>query len=356
MFNTKRIIILVVCLLGMMVLAAAGGGLYFRYWLTQPLAIGDGTIVVVDKGQTFSGMVHKLVAEEVIAEPYLFTAYGRATGMDRLLKAGEYSIPQGTTHAQLMDIISSGYNIVQHTVSLIEGRTLQENLSQWRDDNSRLKPMTPERQQQEINSLLSLDAPSPEGLFFADTYYFEAGNTELDILRRAHDRLMEVLQQEWDNRQPNLPYKTPYEALILASMIERETGVPEERGVIAGVFVRRLQQKMRLQSDPTVIYGMGDKYEGRIGRADLRRKTDWNTYTIPALPITPISLVGRDAIHAALNPVDGDELYFVARGDGSHVFSATLSEHNQAVRRYQLNRRADYRSTPVRAGVVDKQQ
>ncbi len=351
---SKRILIISACLLGMMVLACAGGALYFRYWLGQPLAAGTDTIVVVDRGQTFSGMVRKLVADGVIAEPYLFTAYGRSTGMDRQLKAGEYSIPSSTTHAQLMEIISSGYNIVQHTVSLIEGRTLQENLFQWREENSRLHLSAPEQQAQKINDLLSIEAPSPEGLFFADTYYYEAGNTELDILRRAHDRLIEVLEQEWLNRQPDLPYKTPYEALILASMIERETGVPEERGIIAGVFVRRLQQKMRLQSDPTVIYGMGDKYDGRIRRADLRAKTEWNTYTIPALPVTPISLVGRDAIHAALNPVAGKELYFVARGDGSHVFSATLSEHNQAVRRYQLNRRADYRSTPVRASVADK--
>ena len=158
-----------------------------------------------------------------------------------------------------------------------------------------------------------------------------------------------VLAEEWQNRAEGLPYKDPYDALIMASMIEKETGVPEERGEIAGVFVRRLRIGMRLQTDPTVIFGMGERYNGKITRADLLDPTPYNTYAIDGMPPTPIALVGREAIHAALHPVAGKSLYFVARGDGSHVFSDTLEAHNRAVREYQLKRRADYRSSPAPA-------
>jgi UPF0755 protein len=171
--------------------------------------------------------------------------------------------------------------------------------------------------------------------------------SDLDLLKQAHARLEQVLAEEWAQRAEGLPYREPYDALIMASMIEKETGVPEERGEIAGVFVRRLRIGMRLQTDPTVIYGMGERYNGRITRADLREPTAYNTYTIDGMPPTPIALVGREAINAALNPVDGRSLYFVARGDGSHVFSSTLEQHNRAVREYQIKRRADYRSSPA---------
>jgi UPF0755 protein len=170
--------------------------------------------------------------------------------------------------------------------------------------------------------------------------------SDLQLLRRAHDLLRQFLHQAWEERAQGLPYGSPYEALIMASIIEKETGVPEERGKIAGVFVRRLQRGMRLQSDPTVIYGMGERYAGRITRADLRRPTPWNTYLIDGLPPTPIALVGREAIRAALHPAEGEALYFVAKGDGTHRFSNTLEQHNRAVRQYQLQRRADYRSSP----------
>ena len=168
-----------------------------------------------------------------------------------------------------------------------------------------------------------------------------------DLLKQANARLEAVLAEEWDKRAEGLPYREPYDALIMASLIEKETGVPEERGEIAGVFVRRLRIGMRLQTDPTVIYGMGERYNGRITRNDLREPTPYNTYTIDGMPPTPIALVGREAIRAALNPVAGSSLYFVARGDGSHVFSNTLEQHNRAVREYQIKRRADYRSSPA---------
>ena len=184
----------------------------------------------------------------------------------------------------------------------------------------------------------------PEGRFFPDTYSFPRRTTGLDVLARALQRMDQVLAEEWEGRAPGLPLKTPYEALILASIIEKETGLAAERPQIAGVFVRRLNQGMRLQTDPTVIYGMGERFAGNIRRTDLQEATPYNTYLIRGLPPTPIALPGRAAIHAALHPAAGEDLYFVARGDGGHVFSATLDQHNQAVRDFQLRQRP--RQTP----------
>jgi len=187
----------------------------------------------------------------------------------------------------------------------------------------------------------------PEGRFFPDTYKYVKGMTDEQLLEQAFTRLDAVLAEAWKTRATGLPYSDPYQALIMASLIEKETGVPEERSEIAGVFVRRLAAGMLLQTDPTVIYGMGERYTGRITRADLREPSPYNTYLNPGLPPTPIALVGREAIRAALNPADGNSLYFVAKGDGSHVFSNDIDAHNQAVRQYQLKRRADYRSSPA---------
>ncbi|MFO6266438.1 endolytic transglycosylase MltG, partial [Pseudomonas aeruginosa] len=184
-------------------------------------------------------------------------------------------------------------------------------------------------------------------LEFPDTYRYTRGMRDIDILRKAYQRMQTILAKEWDGRSQDLPYRDAYQALIMASLVEKETGVPEERSQIAGVFVRRLQRGMLLQTDPTVIYGMGERYNGKITRADLREPTPYNTYVVPGMPPTPIALAGREAIRAALHPAEGETLYFVARGDGSHVFSSSLDEHNKAVREYQLKRRSDYRSSPA---------
>uniref|UniRef100_UPI001F557A2B endolytic transglycosylase MltG n=1 Tax=Pseudomonas mohnii TaxID=395600 RepID=UPI001F557A2B len=176
-----------------------------------------------------------------------------------------------------------------------------------------------------------------------------------ELLKTAYDRLNEVLAKEWERRAPDAPYTEPYQALIMASLVEKETGVPQERGQIAGVFVRRMAMGMLLQTDPTVIYGLGERYSGKLTRAHLKEPTPYNTYVIAGLPPTPIAMVGREAIHAALNPVAGNSLYFVARGDGSHVFSDDLDAHNNAVREFQLKRRADYRSSPAPATAPDTQ-
>jgi UPF0755 protein len=188
---------------------------------------------------------------------------------------------------------------------------------------------------------------SAEGLFFPDSYRYERGDSDWELLQRAHSALQSVLTQEWAQRAAELPYETPYEALIMASIIEKETGAPEEREQIAGVFVRRLQQGMRLQTDPTVIYGLGESFDGNLLRTHLKDAGNpYNSYRHRGLPPSPIALPGRAAIHAALHPAPGDAMYFVATGDGRHVFSATLAEHQRAVRKYQLRRKKDYRSSP----------
>ncbi|WP_281646944.1 endolytic transglycosylase MltG [Parendozoicomonas sp. Alg238-R29] len=332
-------------LLTLGVVFVGGFSLYFSSWLQRPVSDRD-IIFVVDKGDSFSAVTSRLVSEGLIHQPFLFKVYGRLTGQDTGLVAGEYSISPGTTVASLVEHLSSG-DVIQYSVTLVEGQTLSENLSGWKA--SRLELVLDSVDDERLKSILQIDALSSEGLFFSDTYFYEAGDTDISILRRAHRRLMNVLQEEWEGRQKGLPYKTPYDALVLASIVERETAVSKERPVIAGVFVRRLQKGMRLQSDPTVIYGMGEDYQGKIRRRDLNARTPYNTYRINGLPPTPIASVGREAIRAVLNPAEGSALYFVARGDGSHKFSNSLAEHNRAVRKYQLNRRENYRSTPVAA-------
>jgi len=187
----------------------------------------------------------------------------------------------------------------------------------------------------EILAAIGAEEKHPEGLFAPNTYVIEEGERDLDILRRLYQRQKRILAEEWAGRESGLPYNNAYEALIMASIIEKETGVAEERAQIAGVFVRRLQVGMRLQTDPTVIYGVGERYKGDITRAHLREDTPYNTYRRAGLPPTPIANPGRAAIHAALHPAEGDALFFVATGDGRHIFSATLAEHNRAVNRYQ---------------------
>lgn len=345
MLIIKRIFILATIVVLLATLVVSGFGLYFYRWLHSPVIVDEAAVVVVPRGESFVGITRTLLEKGIIDDGVLFRLFGRFSRLDRALKAGEYRVPAGMTHGDLAKLLASGVGI-QHAVTLVEGRTLQENLKQLQ--SSQLALTGNSERQTAINQLLTLDAESPEGLFFADTYHYEWGNTDVDVLRRAHDRLMQVLNEEWAQRMPDLPYNNAYEALILASMIERETAVPEERPIIAGVFVRRLRLGMRLQSDPTVIYGMGDRYNGSIRRSDLKRETDWNTYTREGLPKTPISLVGREAIRAALNPAEGKALYFVAKGDGTHAFNNTLADHNRAVHKYQRNRISNYRSTPLK--------
>jgi len=230
--------------------------------------------------------------------------------------------------------------LVQHKLTIVEGSRFTDVVAQLQKaiEAGLMKRVIEPDRYAEVFTEMTGEA-SPEGWIFPDTYHFPKGQTDKGFLRQAWQRMKETLARAWAQRQPDLPLKTPYEALILASIIEKETGAAEERPQIGGVFINRLKKGMKLQTDPTVIYGMGPDYKGNIRRSDLRKDTPYNTYVHAGLPPTPICMPGRESLRAALHPAEGKALYFVARGDGSHYFSATLKEHNRAVRKYQLMRK-----------------
>jgi UPF0755 protein len=315
-----------------------------RRW-RQPLNIpAQGFPLTVEAGDSLRAVVNTLHNEGVLAYPNLVVLYGRWTGLDQQIKRGEYLLPQHATAESMLHLLQSG-KVVQYQVTLPEGITLERALTILALQNELVHVL----EGPDDARILELINPrtQPEGLFFPDSYHYARAATDWDIIQRAHGDMQSVLQQEWQGRAPGLPYETPYEALIMASIIERETGLVQEREQIAGVFVRRLYKGMRLQTDPTVIYGLGNDYDGNLRRKHLNDDSNpYNSYRHGGLPPTPIALPGRAAIHAALHPAEGDALYFVARGDGGHSFSATLAEHERAVRKYQLQRRKDYRSSP----------
>jgi len=313
--------------------------------LVQPLNIAQEQLLNVPKGTTPTRTFYRLEANGVIKDAFWLRVYWRFNLAKQPLHSGEYRLQPGMTVESLIDLWKRG-EMVQYSLTLVEG---------WNFHQVRAALAKEEKIEQTLNGLSDSQVMDkighagifPEGRFFPDTYRFVRGMSDVELLKTAYDRLDEVLAKEWNQRATDLPYKGPYQALIMASLVEKETGVPQERGQIAGVFVRRMAIGMLLQTDPTVIYGLGDRYNGKLTRAHLKEATPYNTYMISGLPPTPIAMVGREAIHAALNPVEGSSLYFVARGDGSHVFSDDLDAHNNAVREYQLKRRADYRSSPA---------
>jgi UPF0755 protein len=335
--------LLAVAVLAMVLLALLAREVLQRW--QAPLTVpDDGMVLMVEPGDSLRSVANRLRDQGVLPHPELLVAWARYHGLDARIRRGEYQLVPGLDASSLLDLLVSG-RVIQYQVTLPEGIVLSRALEILAAEpalETVLAGVDDPR-------LLQLVAPqeAPEGLFLPESYRFERGASDFDILRRAHESLLQTLAVEWEQRAPDLPYATPYEALIMASIIERETGVPEEREEIAGVFVRRLRLGMRLQTDPTIIYGLGAAYEGRLRRTHLRDANNlFNTYRHDGLPPTPIALPGRAAIHAALQPAAGDTLFFVARGDGSHEFNATLEGHERAVRKYQLQRRDDYRSTP----------
>lgn len=342
----KKILIFII-LVGLLIIGAAGY-VYQRFEkaLLEPLVISEPITVNVASGSSFYQLMRDFEQRGWINNVDLMRLYVRKNPQLVNIKAGEYRIESGASALDVIEQINRG-EVVRHYVTVIEGMTFAQVLDMLAQDDRLVQTL----QNMPLNDIMALlnmqEYQHPEGLLLADTFQFNRGASDLDILRRSHQALDSFLVSQWQQKEADLPYTNAYEALIMASIIEKETGVPHERAKIAGVFVRRLNRGMRLQTDPTVIYGMGERYVGRITRADLRQATPWNTYTIDGLPPTPIAMVGREAIIAALNPLDGDELYFVAKGDGTHHFSKTLREHNNAVNRYQRNRRSDYRSSPA---------
>ncbi|MEQ9396868.1 endolytic transglycosylase MltG [Haliea sp.] len=327
-----------------MVLTALVAREVVQRW-SAPLNLPEnGLVMSVQPGDSLRSVARRLHDQGVLPHPELLVAWARYHGLDARIRRGEYRLVPGLSAESLLDLLVSG-QVIQYQVTLPEGIVLSRALAILAAEPT----LEAVLDGTDDPRLLQLVAPheAPEGLFLPESYRYERGASDLDILRRAHDALQRALAAEWEQRAPDLPYATPYEALIMASIIERETGVPEEREEIAGVFVRRLELGMRLQTDPTIIYGLGESFDGNLRRRHLRDAGNlFNTYRHGGLPPTPIALPGRAAIHAALQPAAGDALFFVARGDGTHEFNATLEGHERAVRKYQLQRRDDYRSTP----------
>jgi UPF0755 protein len=290
----------------------------------------------VERGSSMRRVADGLIDRGLIRHPYYLRLLAYWRGYGTRLKAGEYELTQGMTPGMVLERFASG-RVIQYSITMVEGWTYRQVVAGILA-SGRFGTDLAERSDASVMAALGRPGEHPEGRFFPDTYSFPRNTAGLDVLQRAWSRMDQVLEEEWAGRTRGLPLKTPYEALILASIIEKETGLAAERPEIGGVFVRRLRTGMRLQTDPTVIYGLGERFDGNLRRTDLREATPYNTYVITGLPPTPIALPGRAAIRAALHPASGESLYFVARGDGGHVFSATLDQHNRAVNEFQLRR------------------
>lgn len=315
-------------------------------WMDEPMPIDSEVRIELPEGGDLTRFATDLHRRGLLTHPRWLRLYARVRKDASRVQAGEYLLEAGTTPRGLLSKLTTG-DVVQYPVTLVEGSTVVDVLRVLRAQQPRLRSSIPDASAQNLFSTLGIDSQhaSAEGLFFPDTYSYRSGMSDADILRMAYSRMQLVLAEEWKKRSSGLPYKDAYQALIMASLVEKETGAGHERPQIAGVFVRRLQKGMLLQTDPTVIYGLGAAYDGNLRRKDLLSPSLYNTYLNSGLPPTPIALPGRAAIAAALHPQSGNELYFVARGDGTHQFSATLSEHNRAVRQFQVMSRAkDYRS------------
>jgi UPF0755 protein len=323
-------------MLSVIVLAlGAGAGFWLSAYMEAPLTLAEEEYSLdVVKGSALGTVAATLANDGLLRYPRLFALVGRLSGKAERIQAGEYTITNGVTPTLLLDQLVEG-RIKLHSITIVEGWTVSELI-----DAIRQHPAV--EQTLEFDSpivlvdLLELNYQHPEGLFFPDTYRFPRGTTDAELLGQAYELMQQQLARAWQNRQPGLILTDPYEALIMASIVERESALQSERPEIAGVFLRRLEKGMRLQTDPTVIYGLGDSFDGNLTRAHLQADTPYNTYRRKGLPPTPIALPSESALAAAVNPSPGDTLYFVATGrdDGSHYFTATLEEHNAAVARY----------------------
>jgi UPF0755 protein len=324
----KKIVIWIVAL----AFIFAGG---FAYWARQPItAPGQPAIeFAIKSGSSSRSTAEQIANAGVPVNPLLLALLARGTGKSSKLKAGNYELKPGTTPLRLIDQLVRG-EFAQEALAIIEGWTFKQ-MRQAVAAHPGLNHDTGTLSDKELLAKVTTDFALPEGLFFPDTYLFAKGSSDLQIYKQAHTLLLKRLNDAWAKRDLSLPYKTPYEALIMASIVEKETGQKSERDQIAGVFVNRLRQGMLLQTDPTVIYGMGDKYAGQIRKRDLLTDTPYNTYTRAGLPPTPIALPGAASLLAALNPAKTASLYFVSRGDGTSHFSDNLDDHNRAVNKYQ---------------------
>jgi len=301
----------------------------------------------IKKGSNIRKVAKQLQEQDILKksgliEPkYLFTVLAKQTKQDRSIKAGEYLLKQGQTPNELLDLFSSGKTI-QYQTRIPEGSNFKEIIKIIKNDKNLIQTLNDDDYKNIMSKLKTkYGHHQPEGWFFPDTYSYPRNTTDVQFLQRSHDQMQKVLGKHWDDRKIYKGINTPYDALILASIIEKETGAEADRGKVARVFINRLQIDMMLQTDPTVIYGMGDEYKGNIRKKDLKKDTPYNTYTRKGLTPTPISTPSEASINAAFNPADGDMLYFVAKGDGYSYFSKTYAEHKRAVIKYLLNGKAN---------------
>ena len=326
--------------LTLLAVVAFGGWAWHRYsgFADTPIALaGSERILAVERGDGFQDILDKLRAAGVEEGHDLeWKVLAQEMQVVSRLQVGDYSIRHGITPRELLAKLESG-KVIQHRFTIVEGWSLRELRAALAQDEV-LEKQTPDLDDSALMAALDRPGQHPEGRFLPETYHYTRGMSDLDVLRRAALAMDKAVADAWQARAAGIPIQSPEELLTLASIIEKETGKASERPEIAGVFTRRLTLGMRLQTDPTVIYGMGSAYAGNIRRSDLTTDTPYNTYTRAGLPPTPIAMPGREALFAAANPAAGDTLYFVSRGDGSHVFSATLAEHNRAVACHQLRR------------------
>lgn len=323
-----------ICLV-LTLIIAAGGWFYILNQVDAALRLQKTDLAFeLNEGTSLGGMVQELHRQGLIESPLWLRIYGRLTANSGQIKAGEYLLRVAMTQRDLLQLIREG-RVIQRQFTIIEGWNLQRIRAEVASADGLLH-VTTDMTETEIMAQLGIEQSRAEGWFFPDTYRYVKGATDLSLLTQSFRRMQTILELEWLDRERNLPYRHSYDALVIASMIEKETGLESDRDKIAAVFLRRWQQKIRLQSDPTVIYGMGTHFDGDLRRSDLRKPTPYNTYTNFGLPPSPICSPGQSAIHAALHPANITSLYFVSRGDGSSQFSDTLEEHNRAVVQFQL--------------------
>lgn len=319
-------------------LAGAGAGWLWNF-AHAPLALESlPREFSVESGSSLQAAARRMTEAQVLSEPWQFVILARALGKSADIKAGEYRIEQELTPLGLLDKITRG-DVSQSAITFVEGWTFRQ-LRAALDQHPSLVHETSTLSEREILERISAAETHAEGLFFPDTYSFDKGSSDIEVLARAYEQMKAHLARLWSERAENLPLQNPYEALIMASIVEKETGQPPDRGLVAAVFINRLRINMKLQADPTVIYGLGEKFDGNLRKTDLVTDQPYNTYSRVGLPPTPIAMPGLDSLSAVLNPADSEVLYFVARGDGTSHFSESLSEHNKAVAKYQKKPRA----------------
>ena len=318
----------------MVILAFVAAIVGVSWFTTRHLPMrSDPTMFSIPAGASLRTAAQVIESAGIDLPAWQLEMLGRVMGRSSKIKAGSYEVEDGLTALTLLDKLTRG-DVTQGELVLVEGKTFRQ-LRAMINEHPDLAHDSQKFSDAKILTQLGIKETHPEGLFFPDTYLFNKGSSDFDVLRRAYKAMQPKLAATWEKRESTLPVKTPYELLILASIVEKETGVPADRPQVAAVFVNRLRRGMLLQTDPTVIYGLGERFDGNLRKIDLQTDTPWNTYTRPGLPPTPIAMPGLASLQAAAKPPPSDMLYFVARGDGSSEFSATLDEHNSAVAKYQ---------------------